>query len=47
MWKYPSFTAQRLRTLEEDSRTINNAMRSFSDEIIKLRQSLGLSVSKV
>ncbi|KIM44541.1 hypothetical protein M413DRAFT_355777 [Hebeloma cylindrosporum] len=35
--------AQRLRSLEEDNRAINNAVRSFSEEIIKLRQSLGLS----
>lgn len=35
--------AQRLCTLEEGNRTIINAMRSFSEEITKLRQSLGLS----
>ncbi|KJA28149.1 hypothetical protein HYPSUDRAFT_62541 [Hypholoma sublateritium FD-334 SS-4] len=34
--------AQRLRSLEENNRTINNAMRAFLDEITKLRLSMGL-----
>ncbi|KAH9479494.1 Sexual differentiation protein ste4 [Psilocybe cubensis] len=33
--------ANRLRTLEEDNRTLALAMRSFSDEIIKLRSTVG------
>ncbi|KAF8202199.1 hypothetical protein BJ912DRAFT_432414 [Pholiota molesta] len=33
---------QRLRVLEENTRTVNNAMRSFLDEITKLRLSMGL-----
>ncbi|KAF9480518.1 hypothetical protein BDN70DRAFT_608595 [Pholiota conissans] len=33
---------ERLRVLEENNRTINNAMRSFLDEITKLRSSMGL-----
>ncbi|KAJ3517760.1 hypothetical protein NLJ89_g317 [Agrocybe chaxingu] len=35
--------AQRLRSLEEENRTLTNVMASFLDEMVKLRTSLGLS----
>ena len=41
-----STAAQRLRSLEENNRTINNAMRAFLDEITKLRLSMGLPVRR-
>ncbi|KDR80576.1 hypothetical protein GALMADRAFT_1092083 [Galerina marginata CBS 339.88] len=39
---HSSVKATRLRSLEESSRTLNLAMRSFMDELIKLRSSMGL-----